>query len=97
MRYCSAGPSDFSLRYPAATFAATKAPKSKRMSDRRGEPRNLPPKLETNRLDDRPTLVSTSRPFAWVPYICINSGALYGGPGCERMEGATPCFPFPAT
>ena len=34
------------------------------MSDRRGEPRNMPPKLETNGLDDRPTLVSNVETFA---------------------------------
>src|SRR5947209_20378184 len=37
------------------------------MSDRRGEPRNMPPKLETNGLDDRPTLVSKVETFAWGP------------------------------
>ena len=45
------------------------------MSDRRGEPRNMPPKLETNGLDDLPTLVSNVETFAWVPYIALNGGA----------------------
>ena len=58
------------------------------MSDRRGEPRNMPPKLETNGLDDRPTLVSNVETFAWVPYICINGGAGLRSARCERLERA---------
>ena len=57
------------------------------MSDRRGEPRNLPPKLETNGLDDRPTLVSNVETFAWVPYICMNSGAGYAAQGVNEWKG----------
>ena len=57
------------------------------MSDRRGEPRNMPPKLETNGLDDRPTLVSNVETFAWVPYICINRGASYAGQGVNEWKG----------
>nr|MDQ6912878.1 SLBB domain-containing protein [Verrucomicrobiota bacterium] len=57
------------------------------MSDRRGEPRNLPPKLETNGLDDRPTLVSNVETFAWVPYICLNGGAGYAAQGMNGWQG----------
>ncbi|MDQ2918709.1 MAG: NAD(P)H-dependent oxidoreductase subunit E [Verrucomicrobiota bacterium] len=57
------------------------------MSDRRGEPRNLPPKLETNGLDDRPTLVSNVETFAWVPYICLNGGAQYAAQGVNEWKG----------
>ena len=57
------------------------------MSDRRGEPRNLPPKLETNGLDDRPTLVSNVETFAWVPYICVNGGASYAAQGVNEWKG----------
>ncbi|MEP6685839.1 MAG: NAD(P)H-dependent oxidoreductase subunit E [Verrucomicrobiota bacterium] len=57
------------------------------MSDRRGEPRNLPPKLETNGLDDRPTLVSNVETFAWVPYICLNGGASYAAQGVNEWKG----------
>jgi NADH:ubiquinone oxidoreductase subunit F (NADH-binding)/NADH:ubiquinone oxidoreductase subunit E len=57
------------------------------MSDRRGEPRNMPPKLETNGLDDRPTLVSNVETFAWVPYICMNSGAGYAAQGVNEWKG----------
>jgi NADH:ubiquinone oxidoreductase subunit F (NADH-binding)/NADH:ubiquinone oxidoreductase subunit E len=57
------------------------------MSGRRGEPRNLPPKLETNGLDDQPTLVSNVETFAWVPYILINSGKKYASLGVNGRKG----------
>jgi NADH:ubiquinone oxidoreductase subunit F (NADH-binding)/NADH:ubiquinone oxidoreductase subunit E len=57
------------------------------MSDRRGEPRNMPPKLETNGLDDRPTLVSNVETFAWVPYIVLNGGAAYAAEGVNGWRG----------
>ncbi len=44
------------------------------MSDRRGEPRNMPPKLETNGLDDLPTLVSNVETYGWAPYIIVKGG-----------------------
>ena len=57
------------------------------MSDRRGEPRNMPPKLETNGLQDLPTLVSNVETFAWVPYICLNSGKTYAEQGVNGWKG----------
>ena len=57
------------------------------MSDRRGEPRNMPPKLETNGLEDLPTLVSNVETFAWVPFICLNSGKNYAGQGVNTWKG----------
>jgi NADH:ubiquinone oxidoreductase subunit F (NADH-binding)/NADH:ubiquinone oxidoreductase subunit E len=57
------------------------------MSDRRGEPRNLPPKLETNGLQDLPTLVSNVETFAWVPFICLNSGKVYAEQGVNGWKG----------
>jgi formate dehydrogenase beta subunit len=57
------------------------------MSDRRGEPRNLPPKLETNGLEDLPTLVSNVETFAWVPFICLNSGRVYAEQGVNGWKG----------
>lgn len=57
------------------------------MSDRRGEPRNMPPKLETNGLDDMPTLVSNVETFAWVPYIALNGGAAYAAQGVNGWKG----------
>jgi NADH:ubiquinone oxidoreductase subunit F (NADH-binding)/CRP-like cAMP-binding protein/Fe-S-cluster-containing dehydrogenase component/NADH:ubiquinone oxidoreductase subunit E len=58
------------------------------MSDRRGEPRNMPPGLETNGLDARPTLLSNVETFAWVPYILCNSGQAYAALGEGGHEGA---------
>jgi NADH:ubiquinone oxidoreductase subunit F (NADH-binding)/NADH:ubiquinone oxidoreductase subunit E len=57
------------------------------MSDRRGEPRNLPPKLETNGLEDLPTLVSNVETFAWVPFICLNSGKVFAEQGVNGWKG----------
>jgi len=57
------------------------------MSDRRGEPRNMPPKLETNGLEDLPTLVSNVETFAWVPLICLNGGKAYAEQGVNGWKG----------
>ncbi len=57
------------------------------MSDRRGEPRNMPPKLETNGLEDLPTLVSNVETFAWVPYIALNGGEAYAAQGVNSWRG----------
>ncbi len=57
------------------------------MSDRRGEPRNMPPKLETNGLEDLPTLVSNVETFAWVPFICLNGGSAYAEQGVNGWKG----------
>jgi NADH:ubiquinone oxidoreductase subunit F (NADH-binding) len=57
------------------------------MSDRRGEPRNMPPKLETNGLNDLPTLVSNVETFAWVPYILLNGGQTYAAMGVNSCRG----------
>ena len=57
------------------------------MSDRRGEPRNLPPKLETNGLQDLPTLVSNVETFAWVPPILLRGGQAYADLGVNGCKG----------
>jgi NADH:ubiquinone oxidoreductase subunit F (NADH-binding)/NADH:ubiquinone oxidoreductase subunit E len=57
------------------------------MSDRRGEPRNMPPKLETNGLEDLPTLVSNAETFAWVPFILLNGGKIYANQGVNGWKG----------
>src|SRR4051812_39968610 len=57
------------------------------MSDRRGEPRNMPPKLETNGLEDLPTLVSNVETFGWVPYIILNGGHAYAEQGVNGWKG----------
>jgi NADH:ubiquinone oxidoreductase subunit F (NADH-binding)/NADH:ubiquinone oxidoreductase subunit E len=57
------------------------------MSDRRGEPRNMPPKLETNGLEDLPTLVSNVETFAWIPFICLKGGKAYAEQGVNGWKG----------
>ncbi len=57
------------------------------MSDRRAEPRNMPPKLETNGLLDLPTLVSNVETFAWAPYIIIHGGKSYAALGVNGWKG----------
>jgi NADH:ubiquinone oxidoreductase subunit F (NADH-binding) len=57
------------------------------MSDHRGEPRNLPPGLETNGLDDRPTLLSNVETYAWVPYILLHGGQKYAELGLNHRKG----------
>jgi NADH:ubiquinone oxidoreductase subunit F (NADH-binding)/NADH:ubiquinone oxidoreductase subunit E len=56
------------------------------MEDRRAQPRNQPPQLETNGLYDKPTLVSNVETFAWAPAILIRGGAWYA------QEGSTGCL-----
>ena len=57
------------------------------MSDHRGEPRNMPPKLETNGLMDLPTLVSNVETFAWAPFFCVKGGAAYAAEGMNGHKG----------
>ena len=57
------------------------------MSDRRGEPRNLPPKLETNGLEDLPTIVSNVETYAWIPFICLKGGKTYAELGVNGWQG----------
>ena len=57
------------------------------MSDRRGEPRNLPPKLETNGLIDLPTIVSNVETYGWMPFIVLNGGKNYAKLGENTWMG----------
>lgn len=57
------------------------------MSDRRGEPRNLPPKLETNGLENLPTIVSNVETYAWFPFICLKGGKTYAELGVNGWKG----------
>ena len=59
------------------------------MEDRRAQPRNKPPQLETNGLYDKPTLVSNVETFAWVPSIVVRGGEWYrdrGANGCKGLR-----------
>jgi NADH:ubiquinone oxidoreductase subunit F (NADH-binding) len=51
------------------------------IEERRAEPRNRPPQLETNGLFDKPTLLSNVETFAWVPAIVSNGGKWYADAG----------------
>lgn len=57
------------------------------MSDRRGEPRNMPPKLETNGLIDLPTIVSNVETYSWMPYIYAKGGKAYADNGVNGWKG----------
>ncbi len=58
------------------------------MEDKRAEPRNKPPLLETNGLYDKPTLLSNVETFAWVPAIYHHGGAWYRDLGTGGCKGA---------
>jgi formate dehydrogenase beta subunit len=47
----------------------------------------MPPKLETNGLEDLPTLVSNVETFAWVPFIIVKSGKNYAEQGVNGWKG----------
>ncbi len=58
------------------------------MEDRRAQPRNKPPQLETNGLHDKPTLVSNVETFAWVPSIMLRGGPWYADSGLDGCRGS---------
>jgi NADH:ubiquinone oxidoreductase subunit F (NADH-binding)/NADH:ubiquinone oxidoreductase subunit E len=51
------------------------------IEERRAEPRNRPPQIETNGLFDRPTLLNNAETFAWVPAIVLRGGSWYADAG----------------
>lgn len=57
------------------------------MEDKRAEPRNRPPQLQTNGLWDKPTLLNNVETFAWVPSICTKTGEWYSDQGVESAKG----------
>ncbi len=64
------------------------------IEDRRAQPRNKPPQLETNGLYDKPTLVNNVETFAWVPAILLRGGEWYrdqGVNGCKGMRFFSIC------
>jgi NADH:ubiquinone oxidoreductase subunit F (NADH-binding)/NADH:ubiquinone oxidoreductase subunit E len=58
------------------------------MEDRRAQPRNKPPQLETNGLHDKPTLVSNVETFAWAAAIAIKGGRWYADTGTGGCKGS---------
>jgi NADH:ubiquinone oxidoreductase subunit F (NADH-binding)/NADH:ubiquinone oxidoreductase subunit E len=60
------------------------------MEDKRAEPRNRPPELQTNGLWDKPTLLNNVETFAWVPAILVKDfGKWYADSGVKA--GAAKC------
>jgi len=57
------------------------------MEDRRAQPRNKPPELQTNGLYDKPTLVSNVETFAWAPAIVVRGGEWYANQGIPDCKG----------
>ncbi len=91
---CGADASVLGRPYPVSVFVSPggyicgeQSALIEAMSDRRGEPRNMPPKLETNGLQDLPTIVSNVETYAWMPYIFLRSGATYAGLGVNGWKG----------
>ena len=57
------------------------------MEDRRGEPRNRPPELQTNGFRDQPTLLNNVETLAWVPAIVVDEGAWFAAQGIKPAKG----------
>ncbi|MCE9532463.1 MAG: NAD(P)H-dependent oxidoreductase subunit E, partial [Planctomycetes bacterium] len=57
------------------------------MEDKRGQPRNKPPELLTNGLDDKPTVVNNVETLAWVPAIMHHGGEWYAKSGKTNCKG----------
>ena len=53
------------------------------IEEKRSEPRNKPPQIETNGIYDCPTLLNNVETFAWVPSIYHHGGAWYAGSGVQ--------------
>ncbi len=66
------------------------------LEDRRAEPRNRPPALQTNGLRDCPTLLNNVETFAWVPAILArDEGRWYADQGRSRAsESSKACGSF---
>ena len=91
---CGADASVLGRPYPVSVFVSPggyicgeQSALIEAMSDRRAEPRNMPPKLETNGLLDLPTIVSNVETYAWMPYIYLRGGATYAGLGVNGWKG----------
>lgn len=58
------------------------------MEDKRAEPRNRPPELQTNGLWDCPTLLNNVETLAWVPAIVLqDQGQWFADQGHEKFRG----------
>src|SRR5437764_15402953 len=59
------------------------------MEDKRAEPRNRPPELQTNGLWDMPTLVNNVETLAWAPAVILLGEAS----GVREHPGSAPSVP----
>ncbi len=58
------------------------------LEDKRAEPRNRPPELQTNGLWDRPTLLNNVETLAWVPSIALrDEGKWFSAAGRAKYQG----------
>jgi len=57
------------------------------MEDRRGQPRNRPPELNSNGLRDKPTIVNNVETLSWAPAIFLRGGQAYSDSGW-RVPGS---------
>lgn len=57
------------------------------MEDKRAEPRNRPPELQTNGLWDMPTLLNNVETLAWAPAIVLNDNGRW-----YAAQGAAPTY-----
>jgi NADH:ubiquinone oxidoreductase subunit F (NADH-binding)/NADH:ubiquinone oxidoreductase subunit E len=62
------------------------------LQDKRAEPRNRPPELQTNGLWDQPTLVNNVETLAWAPSIILlgESQPVVNASTCRGMEKSPP-------
>lgn len=56
------------------------------MEDKRGQPRQRPPELQTNGLWDQPTVVNNVETLGWIPYIVTRKGKTYVDAGYQVPE-----------
>ena len=92
--FCGGNASELGQAFPVSVFVSPggyicgeQSALIEAMSDRRAEPRNMPPKLETNGLQNLPTLVSNVETFAWTPSICLKGGKAYADQGINGWKG----------
>lgn len=56
------------------------------IEDKRAEPRNRPPELQTNGLFDKPTLLNNVETLAWVPAVLLREGPVKSKEGEVKQQ-----------
>jgi NADH:ubiquinone oxidoreductase subunit F (NADH-binding)/NADH:ubiquinone oxidoreductase subunit E len=75
------------FRSPGGYICGEQSALLEAMDDRRAEPRNRPPQLETNGYRDQPTLLNNVETFAWLPAILLRGGVWYRDQGVNGCKG----------